>query len=97
MDIKLLYFEGCPNWKAADERLAALAAEQPGITVTRHLVDTLEEAERVGFHGSPKYRRGWRRRLCGGRRPDRIVVSQIPDARRARRCADPRSAARGDR
>lgn len=53
MDIKLLYFEGCPNWKTADERLAALAAEVPGITVTRHLVDTLEEAERVGFRGSP--------------------------------------------
>lgn len=48
-----MYFEGCPNWKAADERLTALAAEQPGITMTRHLVDTLEEAERVGFHGSP--------------------------------------------
>ncbi len=53
MDIALLYFDDCPNWKVADERLAAIAAERADLEVTRHLVDTLEEAERVGFHGSP--------------------------------------------
>ena len=53
MDIALLYFDDCPNWKIADERLAAIAAERPDLTVSRHLVETLEEAERVGFHGSP--------------------------------------------
>jgi hypothetical protein len=53
MDIALLYFDGCPNWKIADQHLAAIAAERPNLTVSRHLVDTLEEAERVGFHGSP--------------------------------------------
>ncbi len=53
MDIALLYFDGCPNWKVADERLTEIAAERPDITVTRRVVDTVEEAERVGFHGSP--------------------------------------------
>jgi len=53
MDITLLYFDDCPNWRVADERLAAIAAERTDLMVTRHLVDTLEEAERVGFHGSP--------------------------------------------
>ena len=53
MDIALLYFDDCPHWKIADERLTAIAAERPDLTVSRHLVDTLEEAERVGFHGSP--------------------------------------------
>jgi hypothetical protein len=53
MDITLLYFDDCPNWRVADERLAAIAAERADLKVTRHLVDTLEEAERVGFHGSP--------------------------------------------
>ena len=53
MDIALLYFDDCPNWKVADERLAAIAAERADLKVTRHLVDTPEEAERVGFHGSP--------------------------------------------
>lgn len=53
MDIALLYFDDCPNWKIADERLAAIAAERSDLTVARHLVDTAEEAERLGFHGSP--------------------------------------------
>lgn len=53
MDITLLYFDDCPNWKVADERLTAIAAERADLTVTRRLVDTVEEAERVGFHGSP--------------------------------------------
>ncbi len=53
MDIALLYFAGCPNWKVADERLSEIAAGRPDISVTRRLVGTMEEAERVGFHGSP--------------------------------------------
>ena len=53
MDVTLLYFEGCPNWKIADQRLAVLAAERPDLRVTRHLVDTEEETERLQFHGSP--------------------------------------------
>lgn len=53
MDITLLYFDGCPNWKIADERLSAIAAGRPDITVTRRLVETIEEAELVQFHGSP--------------------------------------------
>jgi len=53
MDITLLYFDDCPNWRIADERLAAIAAERTDLKVTRHLVNTPEEAERVGFHGSP--------------------------------------------
>ena len=53
MDITLQYFDGCPNWKVADERLASLVEGNPGIVVTRHVVDTVEEAERVGFRGSP--------------------------------------------
>jgi hypothetical protein len=53
MDVSLWYFDDCPSWRLADQRLTALAAEHPGLVVTRHRVETLEEAERVGFHGSP--------------------------------------------
>ena len=53
MDITLLYFDGCPNWKVADQRLAAIAAEHPDVVVTRRRVETVEEAEQLGFHGSP--------------------------------------------
>lgn len=53
MEIALLYFEDCPNWKVAEERLTALTAGRPDVRVSRHRVDTPEEAERVRFHGSP--------------------------------------------
>ncbi len=53
MDITLLYFEECPNWKIADERLRVLADERDDLTLTRRLVETPEEAERAGFRGSP--------------------------------------------
>jgi hypothetical protein len=56
MEVSLLYFEGCPNWKLADERLTRLAVERPDISVTHQLVETPDEADRVGFLGSPSIR-----------------------------------------
>ncbi len=53
MDIELRYFTGCPSWQIAAERLAAVVAERPDTTVTHRLVETVEEAERLRFHGSP--------------------------------------------
>jgi hypothetical protein len=53
MDVSLLYFDDCPNWKVADERLAAIAADRADLVVARHAVETLEDAERMRFHGSP--------------------------------------------
>ena len=53
MDVTLLYFDECPNWKVADDRLTMVARDLPDVTVARHLVDTPQEAERVGFRGSP--------------------------------------------
>ncbi|TFD21410.1 thioredoxin family protein [Cryobacterium sp. TMS1-13-1] len=53
MDITLQYFDGCPNWKIAAERLAVIAVEHPGTVVTRRLVENLEDAEAMLFRGSP--------------------------------------------
>ncbi len=53
MDITLLYFDGCPNWKTADQRLVAIAADVPDLTIARRRIESPEDAERVGFHGSP--------------------------------------------
>ena len=53
MEITLLYFDDCPNWVEADGHLAQLRSEFPGLVVNRRLVDTPEEAERLGFRGSP--------------------------------------------
>ena len=55
MQITLRYFAGCPNWRVAEERLR-LALADAGVTgATIHLeaVETLEDAVRLGFRGSP--------------------------------------------
>ena len=48
----MLYFDDCPNWRDADEVLGRLAGEVE-FELTRRLVDTPEEAEALGFRGSP--------------------------------------------
>lgn len=53
MEITLQYFDGCPNWSVAAERLAVIAAEHPEITVNHRLVENLNDAEAIGFRGSP--------------------------------------------
>lgn len=53
MEITLQYFDGCPNWRIADEHVRLLAAERPDIIVRHQLVESADDAERVGFHGSP--------------------------------------------
>lgn len=58
MEVELLYFDGCPNWTVADERLAQalIATGRDDITVQRRRVASAEEADRVGFTGSPTIR-----------------------------------------
>jgi hypothetical protein len=53
MEITLQYFDGCPNWSIAADRLSTLASERPGTTLHHRLVENLDEAEAVGFRGSP--------------------------------------------
>ncbi len=53
MHIALPYVDGCPNWAVVDQRFAKIIAKCPEITLTRYRERTIEDAERVGFHGSP--------------------------------------------
>jgi hypothetical protein len=54
VDVTVLYFSGCPNWRTAVERVH-LAAGRAGVPVrvSTRLVETQQEAERIGFTGSP--------------------------------------------
>lgn len=52
MEVTLLYFDDCPNWKDTDHLLIQLATEF-GYDLTRRRISTDEEANRVGFRGSP--------------------------------------------
>lgn len=53
MEIQLLYFEGCPNVEEAASRVRDALGDRPEVSVIRHQVADIEEAERVGMHGSP--------------------------------------------
>ena len=50
--VTLLYFTDCPSWRTADERLRRLRDEL-GFELDRRLVETPEDAQRLGFRGSP--------------------------------------------
>ncbi|HET9060572.1 MAG TPA: thioredoxin family protein [Acidimicrobiales bacterium] len=52
MKLELLYFDGCPNWRVAAERLDDVAARR-GLVVKRRVVATAEEAQEARFRGSP--------------------------------------------
>jgi hypothetical protein len=53
--ITLRYFDGCPNWRVAEERLRAALADlgEAGFRLVRERVETPEDAERLSFRGSP--------------------------------------------
>ncbi|MGI9032183.1 MAG: thioredoxin family protein [Acidimicrobiales bacterium] len=54
MDITLQYFDGCPSWRVADERLQDAVRNAAGDhRISYQKVETEEEAERARFRGSP--------------------------------------------
>jgi len=52
--VTVLYFDGCPSWQTALERLhtASTRAGVP-VQVSSRLVETQDEAEEMAFPGSP--------------------------------------------
>lgn len=55
MEVTVLYVEGCPNVRTAEERVAAALGRLglTDVTVARRRVASEEEAQRWGFRGSP--------------------------------------------
>lgn len=55
MRVELLYFDGCPNWQLADERVreALRRTGHEDVAVDHRAVDSFKDAEEVGFTGSP--------------------------------------------
>jgi len=54
MTVTLQYFDGCPNWQVAEERLReALRNVGDAHEVVHQLVADPDDAERVGLRGSP--------------------------------------------
>jgi hypothetical protein len=53
--VTLRYFDGCPSWQVARERLEAILREDPLCEFQLRLerIETTEDAERLRFAGSP--------------------------------------------
>ena len=57
MKVEILYFDGCPTYRSAEETLrAVLAREGVEADVERVAVNTDEEAQELRFPGSPTIR-----------------------------------------
>jgi hypothetical protein len=53
-EVELRYFDSCPNWEVAERRLKeAMKAAGINETITYTQVETLQDAERRQFIGSP--------------------------------------------
>lgn len=52
IDVTLRYFDGCPNWERTARDLEALA-DDLHLAITLERVETPQDAERLGFRGSP--------------------------------------------
>ena len=53
MEVRILYFDDCPNVGLAEQRVRDLAAGDPEIRVVRQRVADPSDAEAAGLHGSP--------------------------------------------
>ncbi|WP_353611985.1 thioredoxin family protein [Nostocoides sp. Soil756] len=54
VDVTVLYFSGCPSWQTAIERVHAAADRTDvAVQVSTQAVETTEDADRLGFTGSP--------------------------------------------
>ena len=53
MEITFQYFDGCPHWQTTHQRLREAIGERDDVELVMQVVETLEQAEAVGFRGSP--------------------------------------------
>ena len=53
MEIIFQYFDDCPNWRLAHDRLGEVLEGRDDVEVIMELVTSPESAEAVGFRGSP--------------------------------------------
>jgi hypothetical protein len=53
MRLQIVQLPGCPGAAVLETRLAPLLADRPDIVLTRQVVTTQADAERLGMTGSP--------------------------------------------
>jgi hypothetical protein len=53
VEVTLLSFDDCPNWRRAADLIERLAREHQDVTVSYRIVNTDSDAQQLGFVGSP--------------------------------------------
>ncbi len=55
MRVVIRYFDGCPSWRVAEERIRAVLGDlgSSEVTIDRERVETVEHARELEFRGSP--------------------------------------------
>ena len=55
MKITIQYFDGCPHWKLADERVRNVLGDlsRDDVALEYQFIDSPATADQLGFHGSP--------------------------------------------
>ena len=55
MKITIQYFNGCPHWQLAEQRLRHAIADlgREDVEISFQRIDSPDEAEQLSFHGSP--------------------------------------------
>jgi len=55
VEVTLQYFDGCPNWRETETRVreALRLVGAPATVLSLQIVSTPEDADRLGFRGSP--------------------------------------------
>ncbi len=72
MKVTIQYFDGCPHWQLADERVRNVieGMSNDEVSLEYQLIDSPETADRVGFLGSPTI-------LVDGRDPFATGLEQV--------------------
>ncbi|MEP7178889.1 MAG: thioredoxin family protein [Pseudonocardiales bacterium] len=51
--IMIQYFDGCPNWQVASQRIRTAIGTRDDVSIDYQPVETPEDAQRLRFAGSP--------------------------------------------
>ena len=97
MEIRLRYFEGCPHWKIAQDRLreALLAEDMADVEPILERVETPQDAERLRFPGSPTILLDGRDPFAGATVAFGLTCRGLPDTGGSRRVTHTRAASSG--
>ncbi|MBW3591195.1 MAG: thioredoxin family protein [Actinobacteria bacterium] len=79
MRVTLQYFDGCPNWKEAEQRVVAALREAglQGVDIELETVDTQQRAEQQGFVGSPTILVDGQDPFAGAKDPRRGLTCRV--------------------